>query len=174
MSHSEGDRAAASGGAISFRPATAEDYDFQRLLYHDARAEEMTHFPFDAEQKIAFLDWQFSLQHTHYQQHYPGCEWNVIEQDGRPVGRLIVDRWRDQIRIVDIALLSECRGAGIGTKLLRDILDEGRASGLPVTIHVEAMNPAMRLYQRLGFVQIDTSGAYNLMRWTPDQVNTAS
>lgn len=174
MSHNDPDRAAVTGGAISVRPATADDYDFQRLLYHDTRAEEMTQFPFNDEQKVAFLDWQFSLQHTHYQQHYPGCEWNIIEQDGKPIGRLIVDRWRDQIRIVDIALMAERRGTGIGSSLLRELLDEGRASGLPVTIHVESMNPAMRLYHRLGFVKRDTSGAYDLMRWTPDQVNTAS
>ena len=41
-------------------------------------------------------------------------------------------------------------------------------------IHVEAYNPALRLYERLGFVHADTNGVYLFMRWTPPQVNTTS
>lgn len=171
---STGDRAAISRGAITFRAGTDGDYDFQRRLYHDARAEEMKHFPFEDAQKKAFLDWQFDCQWNHYREHYPTCDWRIIESNGVPVGRLLIDRWPDQIRVVDIALVSEMRGGGIGSMLMQEILDEGRASGKPVTIHVEVFNPAQTLYQRLGFQQVDTSGAYHLMRWSPDQVNTAS
>ena len=38
----------------------------------------------------------------------------------------------------------------------------------------ESFNPALRLYQRLGFEHVDTNGVYYLMRWTPPQVKTAS
>jgi GNAT superfamily N-acetyltransferase len=169
----EGDHKAIPREGITFRPAEESDYEFQRLLYHDVRREEMTQFPFTEEQKIAFLDWQFSCQYAHYREHYPTCEWNILEKDGQPIGRLLIDRWRDQIRIVDIALHSAWCGNGIGSMLLAEILQQGREAGLPVTIHVEVFNPAMRLYERLGFEHVDTSGAYNLMRWTP-QVKTAS
>lgn len=162
-----GDRVALSRGAITHRPGTDDDYDFQRLLYHDVRAEEMKSFPFDDAQKKAFLDWQFQCQWTHYREHYPTCDWRILLKDGEPVGRLLIDRWPDQIRIVDIALVSSARGSGIGSMLMQEILDEGRAGGKPVTIHVEVFNPAQRLYQRLGFVQVDTSGAYHLMSWSP-------
>ena len=152
---------------VTLRPATEADYDFMRLLYHSARAEEMKQFPFTEEQKVAFLDAQFAAQSQHYEVHYPTCERRIVVRDGRPVGRLYVDRWRDQIRIVDIALAPEARGGGIGTSLLREILDEGAHSNLPVTIHVEAYNPALRLYERLGFKAIGTNGVYYLMEWRP-------
>lgn len=171
---SESDRVAVRRDAITFRAATDDDYDFERLLYHDVRREEMELFPFGDEQKLQFLDWQFAAQHKHYREHYPTCDWNIIEKDGAPIGRLIIDRWKDQIRIVDIALRSETRNSGIGSMLLREILEQGREAGLPVTIHVEAHNPAMHLYDRLGFQHVDTSGVYHLMRWSPDQVKTAS
>jgi GNAT superfamily N-acetyltransferase len=161
------DRVAVSRDAITFRAGTDADYDFQRLLYHDARAEEMKHFPFDEPQKNAFLDWQFECQWKHYREHYPTCDWQIILAEGRPVGRLLVDRWKDQIRIVDIALLSEMRGRGIGGQLMSEILGEGRRTGKPVTIHVEVFNPAMKLYERLGFNAEATSGAYVFMKWTP-------
>jgi ribosomal protein S18 acetylase RimI-like enzyme len=66
------------------------------------------------------------------------------------------------------------RGSGVGTGLVKDVLERGRRAGKPVTIHVEGFNPALRLYERLGFHHVDTNGVYYLMRWEPDQVNTAS
>lgn len=164
-STSRGDRV--SRDAITLRPATAADYHFMRLLYGSTREEEMQRFPFDEHQKREFLDQQFGAQYQHYQLHYPTCERNIIEHEGQPIGRLWVDEWRDQIRIVDIALMPEWRGSGVGTMLLRDVLERGRAAKKPVTIHVEGFNPALRLYERLGFVKVDTNGVYYLMKWTP-------
>jgi GNAT superfamily N-acetyltransferase len=169
-----GDRLLAPFAEIDLRPGTEEDYEFQRLLYHDVRDEEMKHFPFDEVQKRTFLDWQFDCQWKHYREHYPTCDWRIIVRDGKPIGRFLVDRWPDQIRVVDIALVSSARGCGIGSMLMQRMLDEGRGSGKPVTIHVEVFNPAQHLYQRLGFEQAGTSGAYHLMRWSPPQVKTAS
>ena len=90
-----------------------------------------------------------------------------MERNGVPVGRLWIDEWRDQIRLVDIALLAECRGRGLGSRLIGDVLARGAAAGKPVTIHVEAHNPALRLYRRLGFQPIDINGVHYLMKWTP-------
>lgn len=156
-----------SRDAITLRPATPADYHFMRLLYESTREEEMKQFPFDELQKKEFLDQQFGAQYQHYQLHYPTCERNIIEKDGQPVGRLWIDEWRDQIRLVDIALMPEWRGSGIGSILLDDVLARGARAGKPVTIHVEGFNPALRLYERLGFVKVDTNGVYFLMKWTP-------
>jgi ribosomal protein S18 acetylase RimI-like enzyme len=162
---SSGDRA--GSGAVTLRSATDSDYDFMRRLYHSTRAEEMQYFPFDEAQKTEFLDQQFSAQFEHYRIHYPTVERTIIEKDGQPIGRLWIDEWKDQIRLVDIALMPECRGTGIGTDLVRGVLARGESAGKPVTIHVEGFNPALRLYQRLGFQHVDTNGAYYLMKWTP-------
>jgi ribosomal protein S18 acetylase RimI-like enzyme len=160
--------------AVGLRAANDADYDFMRLLYHSTRTEEMQQFPFSDDQKRVFLDQQFAAQFQHYGIHYPTCERNIIEKDGVPIGRLWIDEWRDQIRLVDIALMPEWRGSGIGSMLLHEVLARGKAANKPVTIHVESYNPALRLYKLLGFRQVDTNGVYYLMRWSPDQVNTAS
>ena len=148
---------------VSLRPIRDDDYDFMRALYGDYRAEEMKHFPFDDEQREAFLDQQFAAQTVYYREHYPGADFSIIELNGVPIGRFFVDRRRDEIRIVDIALVPETRNAGIGTSLLQRVLAEGREKGKPVTIHVEAFNPALRLYERLGFRKAATNGVYFLM-----------
>jgi len=156
-----------SRDAITLRPATSADYHFMRLLYGSTREEEMKHFPFDELGKNEFLDQQFAAQYQHYQLHYPTCERNIIEKDGKPIGRLWIDEWRDQIRLVDISLMPEARGSGVGSILLDEVLARGAEAGKPVTIHVESFNPALRLYERLGFVKVDTNGAYFLMKWDP-------
>jgi ribosomal protein S18 acetylase RimI-like enzyme len=164
-STTQGDRA--EHGAVTLRLATDDDYDFMRRLYHSVREEEMKQFPFTDTQKVIFLNEQFAAQFQHYGIHYPSCERNIVEVDGKPAGRLWIDEWKDQIRLVDIALMPEYRAGGIGTRLLRDVLARGAAAGKPVTIHVEAYNPALRLYERFGFEKVDTNGVYYLMKWTP-------
>jgi ribosomal protein S18 acetylase RimI-like enzyme len=166
------DRALKAG--VQLRRATEADYAFMRVLYGTTRAEEMKLFPFTPEQCEAFLDHQFASQSAHYAEHYPTGRFDIIERDGVPIGRLYLDVWQSEVRIVDIAVLPEYQKGGIGSALLLDVFDEARGLGRRVTIHVEAFNPALHLYQRLGFRTIDSNGAYLLMEWTPDQVNTAS
>src|SRR6185437_16635571 len=102
-------------------------------------------------------------QDAYYREHYASAAFDVIEVDGEPAGRLYVARWDHDIRIIDIALLPEYRGRGIGTALLRELLAEAAADGKRLSIHVELNNPARRLYERLGFVQVEERGVYLLM-----------
>jgi len=128
-------------------------------------------------QKDAFLRQQFEAQTQHYREHFAGARFDVIECDGEPAGRLSVWRGRDEIRLVEIALLPAWRGRGIGGRLLRPILEEAAEQRLPVRIHVERSNPALRLYERLGFAPVAERGLYLLLEWRSGagiQVNTAS
>ena len=109
----------------------------------------------------AFLEMQFDAQRHHYRGNYSDTEWDVILVDGEPAGRLYVSRWPEQVRIVDIALLPEFRGRGVGTKLIGELIEEAEASGRPLRIHVEVNNPARTLYERLGFRPIgEQTGIY--------------
>lgn len=152
---------------ITFRPITDEDLPFLARLYASTRQEELAVTPWTEEQKQAFLQQQFEAQHRHYQEHYPEASFDVLQVDGEAAGRLYVSRWTREIRIVDIALLPEYRNRGIGSRVLEDLLDEGRRSGKSVSIHVEKSNPALRLYERLGFEPIEDKGVYLLMEWKP-------
>ena len=162
---------------LVYRRITDDDLPFLAELYASTRREEVAQTPWSDEEKERFLRWQFDNQHQHYQTYYPDCEFLLVEKDavGRrePIGRLYVDRWKDEIRLVDVALLPEHRGGGLGRKMLEILLDEGREKGLPVSIHVEYNNPALRLYKRLGFTHVDSNGVYYLMRWEPGQRETA-
>lgn len=156
---------------ISLRPAGPEDEPFLRRVYASSREDEMAVIPWSQAEKAAFLDQQFSAQHKYYHENYSDASWDIILVDGQPAGRLYVSRWPEDIRIIDIALLPEYRGRGVGTHLLRALLEEGGASGRKVSIHVELYNPARRLYDRLGFQPASEHGVYVLMEWRPQAGN---
>ena len=82
-----------------------------------------------------------------------------------------MDRWEHEIRIMDIALLPEFCGLGLGSQLITSVQEEGRRTGKDVTIHVEKFNPALRLYERLGFQVAGDKEVYYFMRWTPPTVS---
>jgi len=140
-----------SPAAPTLRPITDADLDFLHRLYATTREEELARVPWTDEQKALFVRQQFEAQHAWWTEHYPGATFDVVLLRGEPIGRLYVDRWEREIRIVDIALMPEWRGSGIGTGLFRRVFAEGDAAGKPVSIHVEVFNRARQLYERLGF-----------------------
>ena len=152
---------------ITLRPVSSSDRDFLLHVYASTREEELAPVPWTDAQKAAFIEQQFEAQDRHYREHYAGASLDVVEWDGAPAGRLYVARWSDEIRIIDITLLPEFRGRGIGTRLLRGLLDEAARARRRVSIHVEKHNPALRLYARLGFAPIADRGVYLLMEATP-------
>lgn len=155
------------------RPVTDDDREFLFRVYASTREEELSVVPWSDEQKESFLRFQFGAQSRYWNEHFPDASFDVIELDGEPVGRLYVDRRDDEIRLIDIALLPEHRGKGLGGELMDEILTEGAEKGLLVRIHVERENPAMRLYERLGFEKIEEQGVYDLMEWTPPEKETS-
>jgi ribosomal protein S18 acetylase RimI-like enzyme len=158
-------RAAAAG--LTFRPIADADLPFLSGLYASTRADELAVVAWSEDEKSAFLHAQFQAQHAHYQAHYSAADFLVILHGGDAIGRLYIDRWPQEHRIVDIALLPAHRGQGLGTALLLDLLDEAARVGKATSVHVERFNPAQRLYRRLGFAVVGEHGVYELLRWTP-------
>jgi ribosomal protein S18 acetylase RimI-like enzyme len=152
---------------VSFRPELPEDEAFLAKLYASTRAGEMALTGWDAAQQEAFLRQQFQFQTTHYRKHYGDASFRIILRDDAPIGRLYVHFGAQEIRLMDIALLPEHRGAGLGGSILENLLREAAQLGKTVTLHVERFNPALRLYQRLGFRVIEDQQINFYMEWRP-------
>jgi GNAT superfamily N-acetyltransferase len=157
-------RAAAAQG-ISYRDATEEDLPFLAAVYASTRAEELAQTGWADEMKQQFLAHQFNAQNTDYDRNYPDAERLVIVHEGQDVGRLYLDEESGRFNLIDIALLPDGRGRGLGSAILKDILEQAAEAGKPVMIHVEKHNPARRLYDRLGFVCMRDEGVYDLLEW---------
>ena len=153
--------------ALSLRTARPEDEGFLREVYASTRQEELALVNWTAAEKAAFVEMQFRAQDQFYRSQFQAAALQVIECAGAPIGRLYVDRREDEIRVLDIALLPENRGQGIGRYLMRQILAEADGTGRVVRIHVERHNPALHLYERLGFRTTADEGVYLLMEWAP-------
>jgi ribosomal protein S18 acetylase RimI-like enzyme len=152
---------------LAFRSISDADRDFLSRVYASTREQEKELFGWEDKEWQDFLRQQFSIQHKYYQQQFSDAAYNIILLDNNPVGRLYVDRRKDEVHIIDIALLPEFRNRGIGSKILKDLMAEAEEKNLPVRIYVEHFNLALRLYERLGFTQIDDTGVYFLMERPP-------
>jgi ribosomal protein S18 acetylase RimI-like enzyme len=141
-------------GRATLRSARIDDRDFLRSVYASAREEELAPVPWTEAEKAAFVDQQFAAQDAHYRANYPNPHFMIIELEGVPVGRLYHSQLDPtEVRVMDIALLASHRGRGLGTELIVELVEAAHQSGAMVSLHVEHWNPAVALYERLGFVR---------------------
>lgn len=151
------------------REETDHDLPFLLSLYASTRQDELSAVPWSDAQKADFLSQQFHLQRQHYRRHYAEAGFWLLERDGQPAGRLYVHGSATELRLMDIALLPACRGAGVGTALIEALQAMARGSCRYIGLHVEPNNPALRLYRRLGFTRVEERGAYCFLQWSPAQ-----
>ncbi|HKQ07137.1 MAG TPA: GNAT family N-acetyltransferase [Blastocatellia bacterium] len=152
---------------VRLRPARVEDEDFLFALYASTRAEEMAAWGWPAAQQDMFLRMQYRALEQRYAAEREVSDHQIILHDDRPIGRLLVARTADEIRLADIALLPEQRGRGIGAALIGELQEEAERAGLPLRLHVTRDNRAARLYERLGFIITGDIGSHFKMEWRP-------
>lgn len=151
--------------AYTLRPVRDVDETFLLEIYSSTRADEMALVPWDAAQKQAFLQMQFDAQQKHYRAYFPNARHDLILVGDQSIGRVYVDRRETEIRILDLTLLPEARGRGIGTLILQELMKEAAEADKALSIYVESFNHSLGLFQRLGFVKMEESGASWLMQW---------
>jgi ribosomal protein S18 acetylase RimI-like enzyme len=154
--------------SLDLQPFRTEDEPFLFELYASTRGHEMALFGWDKPQQEAFLRMQFKAQHSSYAMQFPNADYRIIVHDGRVAGRLIVDRSGEDILLIDIALLPEFRNAGIGSALMKQVMAEAARAQKALKLHVEKVNRARHLYDRLGFSTIGDNGIYLEMGWKPE------
>ncbi len=154
---------------IIFRPITSDDEQFLYGLYASTRQEELAQTTWTDAEKETFLKQQFTAQHKFYIERFTQATFDILLLNKEPIGRLYIDRRAEEIRIIDISILPEHRNKGIGSTLLKNLLTESHANGKPLRIHVEKNNPALKLYERLGFKEIEDKGVYYLMECSTEQ-----
>ena len=152
---------------VDLRPVVLpDDEDFLKDLYFSTR-DDLNLLPLDEPQKQMLITMQYSAQKQQYGLQFPGASHDLILCGQVPAGRLFVDREADKIYLVDIALLAEYRGAGIGTAIMNDLVEEAGNSGAVLSLHVMKTNPAARLYIRMGLTVTADDGFYLEMKKLP-------
>lgn len=159
------------GREFVLRPVTPEDYEELVAIYASTRADELAQVTYwTDEQKYAFCRMQYDAQKADYDGRYPDAQYDLILLEGRPAGRIWIGRDDELIHMLDISLLPWAQGQGIGTTLVRQLIEEARSSGKQLRHMVFVMNEgARRLYERLGFVVFEEVGPYLHMEWRPGE-----
>jgi ribosomal protein S18 acetylase RimI-like enzyme len=141
------------------------DADFLARLYASTRMDlhSATADPAFVAQLVAMHQ---RMQAADYRARFPGAAWVVLEQAGAPCGHIVVDAGPTALRLVDIALLPQARGHGLGRHIVRALQAHAAGLGLPLTLAVQHTNPrARRLYLALGFRTHGTNADSEQMMW---------
>ncbi len=142
---------------LKLRPATLEDTEF---LFHLLKATMR-------EYVDQTWGWDEEWQQAYFQMRFDATKNQIIVLDDQDIGVISTEKRETEIFLSSIYILSEYQGQGIGTQLLKSLLAEAFGEGLPVTLRVLKVNPARRLYERLGFSVIRETETHYLMKVTP-------
>lgn len=152
---------------ISLRPVTNHDTGFLERLYSESRDWEFRGVNMPLEQKVTFLKQQFKAQDNAYKASFIKADNSIIQLKEADIGRLMTNRRDDALHIIDIALLSNYRGRGIGSDIICMLKKDAQDSNIPIELKVVQNNPAVNLYRRQDFQQTGLNGHHMSMRWSP-------
>lgn len=102
---------------------------------------------------------QSVIQRLGHAAAYPYATRRILLRGDQPIGRLMIDCTLGHSRCVDVAILPVTRGLGYGTWLLTSWLQVADRLGMATSLRVRRDNPAIAMYQRLGFVAGSDDGS---------------
>lgn len=132
------------------RPASEDDYDFLYGLHVAALKDYVAQS----------WGWEDTVQERMFREGFDPSKVEILVVDGRDVGVLSLERRDDEIFISSIEILPEWQNRGLGTAVIQNVRREARNLGLPVGLRVLKVNPARRLYKRLGFSVVEETATH--------------
>ncbi|MGJ8695239.1 MAG: GNAT family N-acetyltransferase [Verrucomicrobiaceae bacterium] len=150
---------------VSLRPQTDGDISFIEDLVIAVREREPGFCELAAEERTRILREQSKLQLADYGRKFPQGHFLIIEASGRAIGRFYVNHASDHIRVVELSVLPDYQGHGIGQQLMKSVLAEGTRTGVPVRLSVALGNPAFTFYETLGFRETGRGESHLRMEW---------
>jgi ribosomal protein S18 acetylase RimI-like enzyme len=148
---------------ITYKNIETKDQEFIERVYRSTREIELNLTSWPEDQKQRFIIMQLMAQLTEYNNKFKNASYQVLLFKKKPAGRLYTWESNSEIRIIDISLLPEFQGKGIGTKVLTDIIGSAKQRSKTVTLYVAHGNPVKKLYERLGFKKISDSTTHEYM-----------
>jgi ribosomal protein S18 acetylase RimI-like enzyme len=153
------------------RPALAADATFLARLYASTRTDVL-HLPVPQSQSVrdGIIAHQQQLQADDYRARYPGADYLIVEQGGEPVGRVVIERGPDAIRVVDLAIDPSARRRGHARAVLAALQLQAAAQGCVLKLRVRQDNRSARaLYAALGFEEEQSGDGFAQLRWASAQ-----
>lgn len=153
---------------IAYKPIKQPDFAFLKIVYRGTREGELNANNWTADQKNSFIEFQFNAQHAHYTSTFKGAEFNIITFNKINIGRLYTCESEKEIRLIDISLLPKYRGKGIGTRILKNLIEKSNTTGKVLNLHVLQTSPALKLYKLLNFKITENNNSHFYMEHLPE------
>ena len=143
---------------IILRRASASDFDLTFAIKKSAGGQYIRDvFGWDEQVQLGFHRVQFSPQNT-----------RLIVQNDAVVGWISVVDHEDYTTIEELYVLPESQRKGIGTSVLREVIEYVRLRNVPLRLRVFDINRGgIRLYERLGFTKQCKDGPFLHMELRP-------
>src|SRR5262245_60746974 len=146
---------------IDLRPGAPEDREYLWRLHCKTMREYVD----------KTWGWNEAWQRRRFDETFDALPLLLIEKEGEPIGYIFVQRPGHEIFLAAIEIAPEQQNQGIASQLIKELLDESDQSNLPVKLSVLKVNPARRLYERLGFRCAGETPTHYLMRRDPAQAD---
>lgn len=109
--------------------------------------------------------WDHQWQQQEFERKFDPQGLQVIQSCETPIGCLSVRHEPDHVFLASIEIDPDHQNRGMGTRLIKQIIEEAEDEGRPVRLLVLKVNPARALYERLGFRRVDeTETHYRMVR----------
>lgn len=156
-----------AGGLLRLRPETETDEAFRFALFCASRPPAEDFSPLGPMLAQQMLRQQFRAQHYGYRADYPNARFDIIEFEDARVGHVVVDVADKEMRVVDLAILPERRGSGIGEAVLDRFIVEAGNRNLALRASVLNGNEgSLRFCRRLGFAPIsEPTALFTELEW---------
>lgn len=161
---------------LTWRRGTAEDEPLLFRLFAASKAEELAPLGWPEQQLRPLLEMQFRARQQSYAQTFPAAIDTILcLEDGTPVGRHLIERQANCYRSIDLSILPGNRNRGIGTWALRQIQQLAALESVTLRLRVQRTNPALRLYERVGFIRVSSDELSYEMEWrSPQAIGTGA
>ena len=141
---------------LELRPASVADQEFARCLHLAAYRDVVVR---------QFGSWDEEMQDKFFEDSWNPCEARIVQMQGRDIGLVQHRVHQDRVELVELQLLPEYQGRGIGALLLKEEQAAASGLGLPVKLRVLRESRAWVLYERVEFREVGSADVHILMQF---------
>jgi len=118
-----------------------------------------------------FGPWDERAQDEWFEKGLAAAEFSVMELDGEPIGSIGLKQEPDCLHLVELQILPEYQGRGLGSALLRIQIEQAQRLQKRIALRVLLQNRAKSLYARHGFLVTGQDDTHYLMEWRPREAS---
>lgn len=144
---------------VTKRPAQESDTGFAREVHHRAYREVV---------ERQFGPWLEEQQDRYFETAWTPATFEIVLCDGAACGYVCIEDRDSDIHVREFVLMPEYQKRGVGSSLLREVMERARARQVPVRPGTPHANRALGLYRKLGFSEIGRTETHTLLEWTND------